>query len=152
MGGQGCSCFSASGTLPHLQEGERGGQYSSNMWQLFLIQFITSPAFFHWTWPTVVTEILTMGWMIQSLNSGRSKTFFLFHYVKTNSQSHLAICSVGIGESSFGGKAVGVRLTTQLHLVPRVRISWLVLPLSLYAVMACTKTTIPLPGFISKHK
>jgi hypothetical protein len=58
MGGQGCSCFSASGTLPHLQEGERGGQYSCNMWHVFLIRTVTSVAVICRMWPNVVTEIL----------------------------------------------------------------------------------------------
>ena len=44
----------------------------------------------------------------------------------------------------IGGKAVGVGLTTRLHLVPSLRMSRFVLPLSLYALMPCSKTTLPL--------
>jgi hypothetical protein len=86
-----------------------------------------------------------MGWMIQSLKPSRGKIFVLLHYVKKISEAHLASCSVGIWDSSFGGKSVGVRLTTHLHVVARLKISQLILPISLYALMVCAKTTLPLP-------
>jgi len=152
MGGQGCSCFGASGTLPHLQEGERGGQYSTNMWHVFLIQFITSAAIICRTWPTAVTEILGfrpwVGWSKVSILADQD------------------ICSSPLCQDKpedppvhwelgtySGGKAIGVRLTTHLHLVPSLRMSQFVLPPTLYDLMAFTyKDNITFVCFISKHK
>jgi len=147
MGGQGCSCFSASRTLPHLQEGERGGQYSTNMWHVFLIKFITSAAVICMTWQTAVTEILGFRpWV------GWSKVWIL---------ADQDICSSLLCQDKPEdlpvqwelGKAVGMRLTTHLHLVPSLRMSRFVLLPSLYDVMACTyKDNITFVCFISKHK
>jgi hypothetical protein len=85
--------------------------------------------------------ILTICCVIQSLKPGRGNIFVCLHYVKMSSESQLASCSAGIGGSLFGGKSAGVRLTTHLLSVPSLWISQLILSLSLYALIACSKKT-----------
>jgi hypothetical protein len=49
----------------------------------------------------------------------------------------------GVGGTGGGGRGRDVLLTTQLHQVPRLRMSGAVLPLRLYFFVGWTKTTLP---------
>ena len=54
--------------------------------------------------------------------------FFLYLNVLTSSVSHAVSCFMGTGGSVVGIKQVIDKLTTRLHLVPRLRITGAVLP------------------------
>jgi len=93
-----------------------------------------------------------MGWMILSLNSGRSRYLLISALSRQARRPTYPPVQWELGTYS-GVKAIGVRLTTHLHLVPSLRMSQFVLPLSLYDLVAFTyKDSITFVCFISKHK
>jgi hypothetical protein len=62
--------------------------------------------------------------------------FTLHHRFQTGSGAHPASYSVSIRDSLPGSKAMGVKLTTHLHLVPRSRMHGNILPFPQYAFTA----------------
>jgi len=57
--------------------------------------------------------------MIPDSIPGRRKEIFLFSKMSRSAGTHQAYYSVGTKGSDPGGKMVHVKLTTNLHLVPR---------------------------------
>ena len=72
-----------------------------------------------------------------------TKDFSLHQNVQTSSGAHSASCSVGTEVLSQESSGQGVRLTTHLHLVQRLRTSGAVSPhLALYAAMVWRRKTL----------
>jgi hypothetical protein len=78
-----------------------------------------------------------MGWMIRGSSPGVAGNFSLHHRVQTGSGAHPA--SYPLGTTGFfpGGKSGrGVKLITELHLVPRSKNEWSYTSTPQYAFMA----------------
>jgi hypothetical protein len=71
--------------------------------------------------------------------SGVRFYFSVLQNVQTSCEDHTVFCLLGTGSKVAGG----VKLTTHLHLAPRLRTT-VVVPLHLYAFMAGTGATLPL--------
>ena len=97
----------------------------------------------------IYMDIMTYkGYTVCGRNPGRGKTFSLLHDMQTGSEAHPASYSVGITRVlSQGLSRWGVKLTTHLHLVLRLRISGAIPLLPLHAFSAWTGKTLL---FISK--
>jgi hypothetical protein len=74
-----------------------------------------------------------------------SKEFFLLQSVKTGWEAHLASYSMAAGTHPRNRAARAWRITTDVHPVLRLRLEWHCTSTPPYALMACTRTTIPLP-------
>jgi hypothetical protein len=67
--------------------------------------------------------------MIQGLNHNRSKRFSLLQDVQTGSGAHPASYGMGTGVLSLGYSSQGMKATTHLKLVTRLKTSTAILPL-----------------------
>jgi hypothetical protein len=76
------------------------------------------------------------GWTVQDSNLTSSKRYSKLQNVQTGSTVHPASCSMGTAVLSWGLNGQGVKLTTHLHLVTRLRMSGAIPLLPLYALMA----------------
>jgi hypothetical protein len=82
-----------------------------------------------WRWDT--------GWTIGGSSPGRDGNFSLHHGVQTGSGAHPTFYPMGTRGFSPGDKAAGVvKLTTQLHPVPRSRMRGAILSLPNTSSMA----------------
>jgi hypothetical protein len=98
--------------------------------------------------------------IVTSIQAGQSgiwipvgaRDFPLLQNVRTRSGTPPpASCSMGTcGSFCRGESRRSKKLTTNLHLVTRLRLSGGISPLPFYAFMACTGTTLPLP-FSTKY-
>jgi len=66
---------------------------------------------------------LNMGWTVEGSNPGKGKRFYSSPNAQTGSGAHLASFSMGNGVFSRQQSCWGVRLTSVLRLVTRLRIS-----------------------------
>ena len=72
--------------------------------------------------------------LLTSCRAG-ARDFLFSKSVQTGSGAHLASYSMGIGFSPRGQNDQGVKLTTQFHLVPGLRMNGVIPLLLLYAVI-----------------
>jgi hypothetical protein len=70
-----------------------------------------------------------MGWMTRVLFLTGAGTFFLHHLIQISCGAHPASYLIGTGGFFWGKINWGMKLTTHLHLVPRLRICGAVPPL-----------------------
>jgi hypothetical protein len=84
------------------------------------------------SWDTSVSAV----WTTMVRFSAVAENFFLRHRVQTGSGSHPASYPTGSGALSPGVRGWGVKLTTHLHLVPRLRKREAIPPLPQYVFMA----------------
>ena len=81
-------------------------------------------------------------WTARGSNPVGERDISLLQIIQTGSGAHLAFCSMGTGFLPRGQSRRGGRLTTHIHLVPRLRMSGAVPLLPLYAFMAWTGKTL----------
>jgi hypothetical protein len=79
-----------------------------------------------------------MGWTIRGSNPGMERRFSLFQNIHSGAG---ALKFHEYRRSFRGSTGRGVKLTTQLHPVPRLRMSGAVPLLPLYALLAWSRTT-----------
>jgi hypothetical protein len=72
------------------------------------------------------------------MNSGsipnRDRDFSLLHHVQTGSGAHQTSYPVGTGDLSLGVKWTGMKLTSHLHLVPKLNKHETILLLCLHGI------------------
>ena len=82
----------------------------------------------------------------------RISDFFLPQNTQTGSETQPVSYSLGKGVCFLGVKQLGMKLAIHLHLVPRLRMSWVMPFLHQYVFMAHTGTTLPLPLLLPENK
>ena len=89
-------------------------------------------------------------WTIWDSNSGRGRRFSAHLNVRTSSGTGQASYAMGTRVVSRGQSNRGVKLSTRLHLMPRLEMSGTTLQLPLYAFTGWTGTALLyIPGIIS---
>ena len=79
---------------------------------------------------TQSVQQLTTGWTAPGLNPGGAREFLFFTPIHTGPGTHTAYCTMGTNALSWRSNSWGMALTTNPHLVSRLRMSRALLLLS----------------------